>query len=183
MVICPEHAIVEGKREIGRIESGRSGKINFSHGILRVGEAMSPPLIKKLRKQQPLNGQTTIIDAPPGTSCPVIAAIKDADYILLVTEPTPFGLHDLILAHKTAMQLGVPCGLVINRADLGDTKVQEYAGKNNLPVLLEIPFDRKIAEIYSRGLMMITEMEEWKRPFKKLYADIVMQVKRGDNRQ
>lgn len=173
MVVCPEHAIREGQREVGRIESGISGNINFNHGILRIGEAMSPPLIKNLRNNNS-NGKIVIIDAPPGTSCPVIAAVKDTDFILLVTEPTPFGLHDLVLAHKTVQKLDIPCGLVINRADMGDNKVRSYALENNLPILLEIPFDKRIAELYSRGLMLVEEMVEWKKIFNKLYRDIIM---------
>lgn len=182
MVVCPEHAIWEGQREVGKIESGTSGNINFNHGILRIGEAMSPPLIKDLRKNNS-NGKTVIIDAPPGTSCPVIAAIKDTDYILLVTEPTPFGLHDLVLAHKTVQKLGIPCGLVINRADMGDYKVRSYALENDLPILLEIPFDKRIAELYSRGLMLVEEMVEWKKTFKNLYRDIMLHTEMGEKVQ
>lgn len=176
--VCPEDAIWEDKRQIGVIEEGRAGNVRFKHGVLRIGEAMSPPLIKNLRKNK-VDDEVVIIDAPPGTSCPVIASIKDTDFILLVTEPTPFGLHDLILAHKTVIELGIPCGLVINRAGMGNDHVHKYARENNLPILLEIPFDKKIAELYSRGRMLIEEMEEWKVPFQNLYRDIILQLNGG----
>lgn len=171
MEVCPENAITEGKRVLGATEAGNCGELAFGHGCLRVGEAMVPPLIKKVRSQENRN-PTTIIDAPPGTSCPVIAAMKGADFILLVTEPTPFGLHDLKLAVEAVKLMDIPCGLVINRADMGDDQVKEYAEKEQLPVLMEIPFDRKIAEAYSRGEQIIKVMPEWAGKFRNLYNDI-----------
>ncbi|MGD8468634.1 MAG: ATP-binding protein, partial [Desulfobacterales bacterium] len=124
--ICPESAIIEGRRELGIIEKGQSNGIEFIHGRLRVGEAMSPPLIKQVRAYQDPQ-KLTIIDAPPGTSCPVIAAMKESDFVLLVTEPTPFGLHDLKLAVGAVEILQIPSGLVINRSDLGDDAVKKFA--------------------------------------------------------
>jgi len=171
MEVCPENAITEKGRELGIIQKGRSNGIDFIHGRLRVGEAMSPPLIRKVREFTDPN-KLTIIDAPPGTSCPVIASMKDADFVLLVTEPTPFGLHDLELAVGAVKTLDIPCGLVINRADMGDDRVSAYAQREKLPVLLEIPFDRGIAEAYSRGEMMIDAMPAWKEKFLKLFDDI-----------
>jgi len=171
MEVCPEKAITEKGRELGIIQKGNRDSIEFIHGKLRVGEAMSPPLIKKVRSfTRP--DKLTIIDAPPGTSCPVITSMKDTDFILLVTEPTPFGLHDLKLAVGAVKILGIPCGLVINRSDLGDNKVKEYAEEENLPVLMEIPFDRKIAEAYSRGDMIVKVIPELKDEFLKLYQEI-----------
>jgi MinD superfamily P-loop ATPase len=114
----------------------------------------------------------TIIDAPPGTSCPVIACIKGAGFVLMVTEPTPFGLHDLRLAVGAARLLEIPCGLVINRSDMGDDQARTYAEKEGIPVLMEIPFDRKIAEAYSRGQMIVEVMPEWKERFLNLYHQI-----------
>ena len=169
--ICPEKAVLETGRELGVIETGEINNIAFVHGRLRVSEAMSPPLIRQVRSfidKDVLN----IIDAPPGTSCPVIAAMKGVDFVLLVTEPTPFGLYDLKLAVATVKKLDIPCGLVINRSDIGDQKVQSYAKSENIPILMEIPFDRKIAEIYSRGMMIVEEMPEWKIKFLQLYRDI-----------
>lgn len=171
VAICPERAVRESGRELGVVESGHCGTIGFSHGRLRVGEAMSPPLIKKVRAAEGAE-KVTIIDAPPGTSCPVITAMKGADFVLMVTEPTPFGLHDLILAVEAVKLLGIPSGLVINRSDIGDRKVYEYAAEEDIPVLLDIPFDRQIAEAYSRGLSMVEEVPGWRPQFVALYERI-----------
>ena len=169
--VCPEGAIVEGKRILGVMESGNCGELGFSQGRLRVGEAMSPPLIKKVRSSQ--NGaKTIIIDAPPGTSCPVIAAMKGSDFVLMVTEPTPFGLHDLKLAVEAVKILGIPSGLIINRSDMGDDQVVKYASREGLPILMEIPFDRKIAEAYSCGKPIVEIMPEWRDEFQTLYHRI-----------
>ena len=174
--VCPENAIVETDRELGALEKGYCGDLSFIHGRLRVGEAMSPPLIKHVRAcARP--DQVTIIDAPPGTSCPVIAAMKDTDFVLLVTEPTPFGLHDLKLAAGAVDILGIPSGLVINRSDVGDDRVKKFAMEAGLPVLMEIPFDRRIAEAYSRGEMIVEVMPEWRNRFSKLYDRIREVVK------
>ncbi len=171
MAVCPEDAITEKGRELGIIQKGHRNGIEFIHGKLRVGEAMSPPLIKKvLAYTDP--AKLTIVDAPPGTSCPVIESMKRADFVLLVTEPTPFGLYDLKLAVGAAKILNIPCGLIINRSDLGDDNVKAYADRENLPVLMEIPFDRQIAETYSRGEMIVEVMPEWKEKFLKLYEKI-----------
>jgi MinD superfamily P-loop ATPase len=171
MVVCPEKAITEGTRELGTIETGHRNGLEFVHGRLRVGEAMSPPLIREVRFYAEPD-KVTIIDAPPGTSCPVIASIKGADFVLLVTEPTPFGLHDLKLAVGAVRMLGVPCGLIINRSDMGDDRVREYATQEGLPILMEIPFDRSIAEAYSRGQMLVDVMPEWKGRFIELFTRI-----------
>jgi MinD superfamily P-loop ATPase len=171
MEVCPEKAITETPRELGVLEKGRRNGLEFVHGRLRVGEAMSPPLIRKVRSFAAA-GKLNIIDAPPGTSCPVIAAMTGADFVLLVTEPTPFGLHDLQLAVGAVRILGIPCGLVINRADLGDDRVTAYAEKEGIPVLMEIPFDRSLAEAYSRGEMLVEIMPRWKERFRELYGKI-----------
>ena len=171
VAVCPEKAITETGRELGVIEIGRRNHLGFVHGRLRVGEAMSPPLIREVRSHT-RSDQPTIIDAPPGTSCPVIAAMKGTDFVLMVTEPTPFGLHDLKLAVEAVKLLKIPRGLVINRSDIGDDSVRAYAKKENLPILMEIPFDRDIAETYSKGRLVVEEMPEWKERFRKLYWQI-----------
>jgi len=173
--VCPQKAVSEDKKVIGTIASGKINGITFHHGLLRIGEAMSPPLIKKLRQDKTGKGDV-IIDAPPGTSCPVIAAMHGVDYVVLVTEPTPFGLHDLQLAHETVQALEIPCGLVINRADLGDKGVEQYAEKHNLPILLKIPFSKEIAQLYSRGHLLVEKMAEWKAIFHDMYREIEHQV-------
>jgi MinD superfamily P-loop ATPase len=169
--VCPEGAIQQGRRQLGVIQKGRNNGIEFIHGKLRVGEAMSPPLIKKVRSYQ-IPEKLTIIDAPPGTSCPVIASMKDSDFVLLVTEPTPFGLHDLKLAVGAVQTLNIPCGLVVNRSDLGDENVREYAQQKGLSILMEIPFNREIAAAYSRGEMLVDVLPEWKDKFLALYDQI-----------
>jgi len=171
MLVCPEGAITETGRHLGTLNFGARDDIGFINGQLRVGEAMSPPLIKQVRAAADPQ-RLTIIDAPPGTSCPVIAAMNGADFILLVTEPTPFGLHDLKLAVEAVRLLGIPCGLVVNRADIGDRAVFDYAQHEGLPILLTIPFDRRIAQAYSRGKNIVEEFPEWRERFVALHRDI-----------
>jgi len=171
MEVCPEKAISEAERELGTIKRGHRNGLEFVQGELRVGEAMAPPMIKKVREYTRPES-VTIIDAPPGTSCPVIASMKGADFVLLVTEPTPFGLHDLKLAVGAVSVLGIPCGLVINRSGIGNDQVKRYAEEEGVPLLLEIPFDRQIAEAYSRGEMIVELIPEWKEKFKNLYRKI-----------
>jgi MinD superfamily P-loop ATPase len=169
--VCPEKAIKETGRPLGVIEMGHKDGLEFIHGKLRVGEAMSPPLIRKVRSYTRPD-KLTIIDAPPGTSCPVITSTRGSDFVLLVTEPTPFGLHDLKLAVEAMKVLNLPCGLVINRSDVGDSQVGAYAAAEGLPVLMEIPFDRGIAEAYSRGEALVEAMPEWKARFSDLLGRI-----------
>ncbi len=176
--ICPEDAIIEKERSLGEIEQGTAREIPFIHGRLDIGQVMVPPIIKKVRSYTDPD-IVTIIDAPPGTSCPVIAAMNHADFILLVTEPTPFGLHDLKLAVETVKILNIPHGLVINRADLGNDEVKKYAIKERIPILMEIPFDKKIAQIYSKGEMIIDKLPEYKEKFQILFDKIEQQVLAG----
>ncbi len=178
LAVCPEGAITEKGRDLGVLEVGAMNGVSFIHGRLRVGEAMSPPLIRAVRECSRAGG-LTLIDAPPGTSCPVIAAMKDTDFVLLVTEPTPFGLHDLKLAVEAVKILDIPMGLVINRADIGDDAVRAYAQAEGLPILMEIPFDRQIAESYSRGEMFTLAMPEWKDRFRALAENIQTLAEKG----
>jgi MinD superfamily P-loop ATPase len=171
LLVCPEDAISEIPRPIGILDQGRSDSLSFIHGQLKVGEAMSPPLIKAARALAPKNG-VVIIDSPPGTSCPVIAAVKGSDFCLLVTEPTPFGLNDLELAVEVVEQLKIPVGVVINRCDIGDLAVKEFCERRSIPILMEIPEDRQIAEAYSRGVMIIDVIPEYKVKFQDLFATI-----------
>ncbi len=166
--LCPEKAISEVGKEIGVVESGQSDGVDFVHGKLAVGEAMAPPIIRKVKAQANSDG-TVIIDVPPGTSCPVVESIKDSDFCLLVTEPTPFGLNDLVLAVELVKELKIPCGVVINRAGVGDRKVEEYCTKENIPVLLTIPMDTDIARIYSRGITLVEGITQWKESFLELF--------------
>lgn len=181
-VVCPEGAIIEDSRELGIVEWGVGAGVPLVQGRIRVGEAMAPPMIRKVRSSVNSDG-TVIIDAPPGTSCPVITAMRGADYIVLVTEPTPFGLHDLQLAVGAVRILGIPCGLVINKSDMGDDQVWKYARKEQLPVLMEIPFDRKIAEAYSCGRVFAEEMPEWKDRFREMFQQITTAVLENKERR
>jgi len=169
--LCPEKAISEELRETGVVEMGQADGLEFIHGKLTVGEAMAPPIIRRVKKQGNNEG-TVIIDIPPGTSCPVVEAVKGSDFCILVTEPTPFGLNDLILAVETMRELDIPCGVVLNRAGVGDSKVEEYCLKENIPVLLTIPLDTEIARLYSKGIPLVEGMPEWKDNFRRLFDRI-----------
>ena len=169
-LICPKEAISERPREIGILEHGFSGEIEFVHGRLKIREVMAVPLIERVKKHIDAE-KTVIIDAPPGTSCPVIATIKNSDFVVLVTEPTPFGLHDLRLAVGVARVLRLPMGIVINRADLGDKGVFEYCEKEGIPILITIPFEREIAESYARG-ELLAKKDIWKDRFLGLWERI-----------
>jgi MinD superfamily P-loop ATPase len=173
--ICPEDAVIEQHRSLGEIERGNAKDISFVHGRLKIGQVMVPPIIKKVRSYTDPD-LVTIIDAPPGTSCPVIAAMNKADFVLLVTEPTPFGLHDLKLAVETVKVLGLPSGLVINRAGLGNDEVKKYANKENLPILMEIPFDKRIAQIYSNGQMIADTLPGYREKFQALFKKIEQEI-------
>lgn len=178
-IVCPEQAVIPGKRELGTVSTGWSGDLQFIQGCSRIGEAMSPPLIKQVCDKG-ARGGLTIIDAPPGTSCPVITSIKDSDFVVLVTEPTPFGLHDLVLAVETVKALKIPSGIVINRADLGFNKVHQYAKEEEIPILMEIPFDRTIAEAYSRGELFVVSQPAWRDKFIKMYQQVETIVNKNE---
>jgi MinD superfamily P-loop ATPase len=169
--LCPEKAISEEGKEIGVVESGNSDGIDFVQGRLNVGEVMAPPIIRKV-KEQANHAGTVITDVPPGTSCPVIEAVKDSDFCLLVTEPTPFGLNDLVLAVETVRELNIPCGVVLNRAGVGDGKTEEYCRNENIPILLTIPLDTDIARLYSRGITLVEGIPKWKESFLRLFDRI-----------
>jgi MinD superfamily P-loop ATPase len=170
-MVCPEKAISRGARPLGVLEQGTAMGMQFTQGRLRVGEAMAVPLIQKV-KAAPNGSDLAILDSPPGTSCPVIATMRGADYVLLVTEPTPFGLNDLTLAVETVRQLELPYGVVVNRAGSGDDRVHRYCRDEKIPILLEIPDNRKIAEAYSEGHMAVSAVAEAREMFQQLYHRI-----------
>jgi len=169
--LCPENAITEEGREGGVVEWGHSDGMEFAHGKLNVGEAMVPPVIGKV-KERANNDGIVIVDVPPGTSCPVVEAVKDSDFCLLVTEPTPFGLNDLALAVETVRELDIPCGVVLSRAGVGDKKMEEYCQKENIPILLTIPLDTGIARLYSEGITLAEGMPQWQESFLGLFEKI-----------
>ncbi len=169
--LCPEKAITEVPNKIGIIETGQADGIIFGHGKLSIGQPMAPPVIRKVKDLIDKNN-LVIIDTSPGTSCPVVEAIKGSDFCLLVTEPTPFGLNDLILAVETVRQLGIPLGVVLNRAGVGDNKTEQYCHKENIPILMTIPMDKNIASIYSQGIPLVEGIPEYRKNFIKLYEKI-----------
>ncbi len=175
-LLCPESAISEEKRGIGVVEEGRVGSIRFVQGRLNIGEPMATPLIRSLKRKINPEG-ITIIDVPPGTSCPVIEAVHKSDFCILVTEPTPFGLNDLKLAVETMKKLKIDHGVVINRANIGDDKVKEYCNKESVPIIAEIPYDRNVAVLYSSGIPMLIEGEKYRKIFGQLWASIKKRVK------
>ncbi|MBN1866795.1 ATP-binding protein [Candidatus Sumerlaeota bacterium] len=174
--VCPRGAIRETDRRIGVVETIESGNIELIQGRLDVGRAMAPPLIRAV-KARLRPGAPAILDAPPGTSCPVVATIRETDFVALVTEPTPFGLHDLKLAVDMVRELGIPFGVVVNRMGIGDERVHAFCGKENIPVLLEIPDDRRIAEAYSRGDLIVEALPEYKDRFRGLIQRIEEETK------
>jgi MinD superfamily P-loop ATPase len=169
--LCPEKAITEKSREIGIVEVGHSNGMDFAHGKLNIGEAMAPPVIRRVKEFANHDG-TVIIDVPPGISCPVVESVKNSDFCVLVTEPTPFGLNDLVLAVETVRQLKIPCGVIINRAGVGDGKVEEYCQKESIPILLTIPLDAGIARLYSKGITLVAGVPMWKNDFIELFDKI-----------
>ena len=168
---CPQKAIKEVGKEIGVVEIGTVGPMQFVHGRLNIGEAMAPPLIRQIKEH--LNPtRTVIIDAPPGTSCPVIESLKGSDFCILVTEPTPFGLNDLILAVEVLRKLNILFGVIINRSDLGDKKTDEYCRNENIPILMRVPFKKEIARAYSKGQPIVEAFPEYKKDFEGLFNTI-----------
>jgi MinD superfamily P-loop ATPase len=176
MFVCPRNAITEKNVEVGVIKRGADEGVELVYGELNVGEPMSVPVIKDVKKQIK-SRKTVIIDSPPGASCPVIESVYGSDYCLLVSEPTPFGLHDLKIMVQVLEKLNIPFGVIINRAGVGDKKIYDHCEEKGIPILLEIPFQRKIAVLYSSGVPFVVKMPEWKRKFQLLMDDINGRVK------
>lgn len=174
---CPPQAIEEVPHVIGVVEWGSVGEMAFAHGLLNPGDPMPPPIIRRL-KARAQDGKMVILDASPGTSCPVVESLRGSDYCLLVTEPTPFGLHDLKLAVEVARELELPMGVVINRADIGDAGVDRYCQEEGLPILMRIPFDRRIAEAYSGGTPLVEAFPDYKLRFREICQEMERQVGR-----
>ena len=165
-LVCGEGAIRERPREVGVVETGatvtrESGAVvEFVHGRLQVKELQAVPVIKAVKKRLPDNG-ISILDAPPGTSCPMVEAVRDSDLVLLVTEPTPFGLHDLEIAVETVRRLEINAAVIVNRSDIGDDRVREYCKGEGIEIIAEIPHSREIAETYSRGRMLAGRIDSF----------------------
>ena len=170
-LICPQDAIHERAHRIGVIQTAQRGKITLKTGRLDVGISMASSLVNALKHRLDV-GSITIIDAPPGTACPAVASVRGADFVVLVTEPTPFGLNDLQLAVDTVRELKLKFGVVINRVGIGDERVQHYCAAEHIPVLLEIADDRRIAEAYSRGQLIVDALPEYRAHFEQLWQAI-----------
>ena len=168
------------QQELGTIERGWVGQIEFAQGTLDVGQAMPVPVIRELKHWVlpcRCDGRPVLLDAPPGTACPVVETMRGADAVLLVTEPTPFGLHDLRMAVEVARgELGLPVGVVINRDGVGDQGVDEYCAAENIPILMRIPLERRIAEAYSEGIPLVEAAPEYRERFLKLWKDIASAI-------
>lgn len=170
--ICPERAIKETPKEIGVVEEGSGSGLSFSGGRLFIGQPMAPPIIREVKKHV-YDEDYIIIDAPPGTSCPAIEAIKGSDFCALVTEPTPFGLNDLSLAVETVKLLGIPFGVILNKDGVGSSIIEDYCKLNEIPIIMRIPFDPKIAVLYSKGIPLTENFAKYKMGFLKLSKDIM----------
>ena len=167
-MVCPTGAITETPHELGVIELGEADGFKFGRGVLNIGEAMATPIIHELKDELDAH-DLVILDAPPGTGCPTIAVIHGADVALLVTESTPFGLHDLRAAVGVARSLHVPVAVIINRYGIGDNRVEDYCAAEGIPIVFKIPFSREIASLYSRGIPFVEELVEWRERFVALY--------------
>jgi len=170
-LVCPEDALARDKRLVGVVEKGHAGGVAFVHGRMRVGEAMAVPLIRAVKEECADDG-LIIVDAPPGTSCPLVATVKDCDYALLVTEATPFGLHDLRITVGVLRKLELPFGVIINRADIGDARTEKWCLEENIKVHMQIPFDRKIAEGYAAGDPLIASRPELRASFAHVLEEL-----------
>ncbi len=177
--LCPAGAIKEEGRKCGSIEWGTAGNIAFVRGTLNIGEAMATPVIRRV-KSEAVPEKMVIIDAPPGTSCPVIETVKNTDFCVLVTEPTLFGLNDLKLAVETVRELSIPCGVVLNRAGSGEEGVRSYCESEHIPLLLSIPLDMEIARIYSRGENFVASRPEWQNRFREMFLTVTELIDEGN---
>ena len=182
---CPENAITEIPKSLGVLEKGpANGGINFAHGVLNVGEPMAVPVITQLKSWQNLSDTgTVILDSPPGASCPVVESLRGADFVILVTEPTPFGLHDLRLAVQLTRELDIPTGVIVNRDGIGDTSVDGFCQEAGLPILMRIPFARRIGEGIAQGKLLVEIDPVYINRFQLLYEQIERLVNgKGDER-
>lgn len=176
-LVCPEHAISEHLDVMGVLESGpATHEIDFAQGVMNVGEPMAVPIIRELKRWKPDTAKIEVRDAPPGASCPVVETIRGADFVLLVTEPTPFGLHDLKQVAEITRELGLPTGVVVNRDGIGDNAVQAYCDEKDLPILMRIPMERRIAEAIAIGKPLLKAAPEYRPTFQSMLDTIVVEV-------
>ena len=170
-VVCPEDAVFEEPRRIGELRRGSGGSVDLMWGVLDVGEPMATPIIRKLKDVAGADG-FQVLDAPPGTACPVVETIRGADYCVLVTEPTPFGRYDLSLAVELLEELQVPCGIIVNRDRDDAAALDSYLREKGLEVLMRIPDSLEIARLYARGIPFTDEMPQWRHEFRRLFENL-----------
>lgn len=188
-IVCPVKAITEvpsviGEKTVYSVQRKDKSPLHFIEGRLSIGKAMSPPLIRSVKKEAEdtiqndpsLKNNITIIDCPPGTSCPMGTAVSGCDFTVLVTEPTPFGLHDLKIAVETVRKMSIPFGIIINRSTAGDDRVVRYCEKEGIKILLQVPEDMRIAQGYSRGMSLISSVPEYEKEFQSVLAYIASSV-------
>jgi MinD superfamily P-loop ATPase len=174
-LVCPVDAITEKPREIGQISQGEAQSgINYWMGKLTISEPMPTPIIRQLKNQYIPDTSIVILDSPPGASCSVVATLHDADFVILVTEPTPFGLHDLKQMIGVIEKTGSPAGIIVNRSDIGDKQVEQYLEGSPYPILMRIPFQADIAFGLATGKTLIEIMPEYKKKF----VDMLIQVEK-----
>jgi len=170
--ICPVNAIDEVAKSIGKIKFGKSDFFNFGMGLMNIGEPSGVRIIRELKKYVSSEYDVTIIDAPPGTSCPVVEVLQNIDFAILVTESSPFGLHDLKLAVSLVGEIGIPFGVVINRYDSSFTELEEYLKTEDIPLLMKIEFDKNIAKWYSKGNLIVDKSKDLYKNFEVLFENI-----------
>ena len=170
-LVCPKDAIKYEKIKVGTLKNSHTNGFTLIQGVLDIAQSKGIPVIKAV-KQHITQEKDVIIDSPPGASCPFIETIHGSDFCLLVTDPTPFGVHDLDLVVQVLQQTSIPFGVVVNRATEDMTQIHQYCNSKNISILLEIPFQRRIAELYSRGIPFSQEMPEWIPKFKHLFEQI-----------
>lgn len=180
-LVCPEDAITEVPQTLGILEGGlASDGIDFGHGLLNIGEPMAVPVISQLKKwRNYMDADIVVLDSPPGASCPVVESVRGADFVLLVTEPTPFGLHDLRQAYELTQEVNIPAGVIINRDGIGDAGVEAYCHEVNLPILMRIPLERKIGEGIAQGKTLLDIDPKYEKQFMQLYRQIGNKVEAG----
>ncbi len=172
-MVCPVDAITERPKVIGYVKIGRADGMGFGMGLMNIGEPSGVRIIRQLKKHVDENADVVVIDSPPGTSCPVVESLRGADFAILVTESSPFGLHDLKLAISMVREMKIPMGVVINRYDPSFEDLEVYLEEENIPVLMRIPFDPKIAKLYSSGTIFSRKLKDWREKFLKLYEDVI----------
>ncbi|MFH1328181.1 MAG: ATP-binding protein [Candidatus Bathyarchaeota archaeon] len=176
-IVCPRKAITWEKHKIGTLNFGIADGVSLVFGELDVSKPLAVPVIKAVKQKIKDNGNV-LLDSPPGTSCSFVETVRGSDFCVLVTEPTPFGLYDLKIAIEVLKKIAIPFGVIVNRAGIGDKKVYDYCREENIRILLEIPYQRRIAELYSKGVPFSLEMPEWEEKFQALYGEIKGLIKK-----